>query len=98
MRSVSRTGDLVTAVCCCHSGCVGTIGIIVSTQNIVSSNGRLNARKTDIVIFSCGHIGMITSGSEIVISSNISQARIGDVVIGCPVGTIITGDSMMLSS
>ena len=96
MRNQARLVDLGVAVCCCHSGCVGTIGTIIPSQSHSKCDERSIARMGDIVIFSCGHIGVIVSGSSLDVTVESGAARIGDAIVGCPIGIISTGSSLTM--
>jgi hypothetical protein len=91
MRPLSRIGDISVSVCCCHSGCVGTVGVLIPMQTHTKTENRSNVRCLDISIHSCGHISIVATCSNFTNTVNRGQARIGDIVIGCPIGTITTG-------
>jgi len=83
MKGLARCTDLTAGVCCCHDGCIGTVGIIVNCSGNTSTNQKGNARCYDLVIGNCGHLGIIVTCSDTVRVNKIGQARCGDVVVGC---------------
>ncbi len=87
---MSRVGDLVSCVCCCHSGCRHTIGTIITGAKSVYAENQQVARLGDIALCDCGHITIIVTSAKSVYAENQQAARLGDVVSACPVGTIIT--------
>jgi len=93
-RGIARSGDITVSVCCCHSGCTGTVGILIPTQNLGITDSKQNIRCLDIAVNLCGHISIIVSCSSLNIVQGRGQARLGDIVIGCPIGTIVTGSNL----
>jgi uncharacterized Zn-binding protein involved in type VI secretion len=87
----ARVTDVWAGKCCCHLGCTGMSGVIVSGDNTVLINGLPSARMTDLVVGNCGHSGIIVSGSNTVTASNLAKSRLGDSVTGCTQGVIVTG-------
>ena len=97
MRGIVRINDISVGICCCHSGCVGVIGVQFGAAINASSDFRTETRCTDIVIHSCGHIGINVSCSGITTDQNIGAARNGDLVVGCPHSTIVSSSSVSLT-
>jgi hypothetical protein len=50
------------------------------------------ARLTDITVGGCGHTGTIVTASSLAFCNVLGKARIGDLVTGCNIGTIVTGN------
>ncbi len=65
--------------------------IITGSPNVISSN-QGQARLIGTTIGYCGHTGIIISSSSIVNANTLGKARVGDQVIGCNIGTIISGN------
>ena len=86
-----RLVDIGVGICCCHSGCVGMTGTILTG----SGDGRCNssgiARLGDIVMGACGHIGILVTSSSTARCNGLGMVRLGDVFTGCFSGTIVTG-------
>jgi len=93
-RGIARAGDITVSVCCCHSGCVGTVGALIPTQNLGTTDNRQNVRCLDISIHSCGHVSIVVSCSSLNQVQGRGQARLGDIVVGCPIGTIVTSSNL----
>jgi uncharacterized Zn-binding protein involved in type VI secretion len=55
------------------------------------SGNQSQARLTDITIGYCGHGGTIITGSSKSKSNSLGKARIGDTVVGCNIGTVVSG-------
>jgi len=91
MSAVARISDIWAGICCCHSGCKGMAGVIVTGSGNVITNGSRTARTADVVIGFCGHPGVIVTGSPKSIVNGRKMARVGDVVAGCTIGVIVTG-------
>lgn len=91
--AAARLGDAWAGVCCCHDGCVGMAGVIISSASTVFQEGPQSARLTDITIGACGHVGAIVSSSSTVIHESLESARLGDAVAGCNIGTIVSAAS-----
>ena len=89
--------DIWAGICCCHSSptCIGMAGpIITGSSNAVAGNFGI-ARFTDMTIGYCGHGGIIVSGAPNVKTNNLSKSRIGDAVVGCNIGAVVTGLSTL---
>jgi hypothetical protein len=54
------------------------------------------ARLTDITVGSCGHTGTIVTASTLAFCNTLGKARIGDLVDGCNIGVIVTGNPIHL--
>jgi uncharacterized Zn-binding protein involved in type VI secretion len=93
MPGLVRAGDLCSCVCPCHDSPIGTIGVFVGGAGTVTSNGIPTMRVGDMAICSCGHMTLVAAGSPTVTAEGRGVARVGDPVVGCPSGTIITGSS-----
>jgi len=91
--NTARLFDIWVGICCCHppSPCVGMAGILIVSQNVVFTDSRNNFRCGDITIGFCGHPGVIATCSSVMYSEHIGQARVGDLVVGCNIGVIVTG-------
>ncbi len=85
--------DIWAGICCCHSSptCVSMAGPIMrGSPNTVSGNAK-QSRLTDITIGYCGHPGTIVSGSSTVEANNLPKSKIGDTVVGCNIGSLVSG-------
>jgi len=94
MANSARLGDMWTGVCCCHTKptCIPMTGFIITgSLNSVSGNNS-QARFLDMTIGACGHTGLIITASPNVQTNSLGKARLGDSVVGCNIGTIITGE------
>lgn len=69
-RGVARQNDRTTGVCFAHDTPITVGGTIVTASGTVSANGRLLARKDDMVIADCGHVSRIITSAENVSSTN----------------------------
>jgi uncharacterized Zn-binding protein involved in type VI secretion len=66
--------------------------IIRASEDGISGNlGQ--ARLTDLTIGFCGHTGRIITGSSSAFMNNLAKARVGDLVTGCNIGNVITGNN-----
>jgi uncharacterized Zn-binding protein involved in type VI secretion len=94
----ARMGDLTSCVCWNHSPdpCRSVIGIIVTGSPNVTSNNLGQARQSDIVLGTCGHIGIIVTGSPTATANNLGYARVGDCVAGQITGMIVLGSPNIL--
>jgi hypothetical protein len=85
--------DIWAGICCCHVSpiCVPMAGpIITGSPNDVSGNFN-QGRLTDMTIGYCGHPGFIVTSSSRSLANTLGKARIGDSVVGCNLGAIVTG-------
>jgi hypothetical protein len=85
--------DIWAGICCCHSDptCIGMAGPIMrGSPNDISGNSN-QSRLTDITIGYCGHPGIIVSGASRSLCNNLPKGRIGDTVVGCNIGTLVSG-------
>ena len=85
--------DIWAGICCCHSSpdCVSMAGPIMSGSPNNTSLGAAQSRLTDITIGYCGHGGTIITGSSTVLSNSLNKSRIGDSVVGCNIGSLVSG-------
>lgn len=92
MPGIVRLTDVWTGQCCCHVDppCIPMNGIVISCSPSVFCNGLGEARITDLVVGSCGHIGRIISGSGVSFANGLGKARLGDIVTGCTIGKLVT--------
>jgi uncharacterized Zn-binding protein involved in type VI secretion len=51
-----------------------------------------------MVIGACGHPGNIVSSSVVNKTDGLGKARVGDAVVGCVSGTIVTGDTTHITT
>jgi len=93
MPNIARIGDMASGVCCCHKGCPGMVGFIITGASTISIEGSNSARIGDIVLGGCGHTGIIVSGANTESDEGSPTAKIGDIVVGCLQMTIVTGAS-----
>ena len=93
MPSSSRLTDMWVGICCCHEDptCVPMGGWIITGSANTLSGSLLQGRLIDETIGFCGHPGIIVTGAPSTFSNGISEARIGEFVTGCNIGTVITG-------
>jgi len=93
MPAASRVTDIWTGICCCHPPipCIPMSGWIITGSPDVQCENLAQARLTDITIGSCGHTGQIVSGSTTVFANSLGKALIGSQVVGCNIGTVVTG-------
>jgi uncharacterized Zn-binding protein involved in type VI secretion len=66
--------------------------IITSSANHISL-GLGQARLTDMTIGGCGHTGTIVSGAPTCVTNSLPKARIGEMVTGCNIGNVVTGNT-----
>jgi len=95
MPASSRLTDIWVGICCCHSNptCIPMSGpIITSSANHVSL-GLGQARLTDMTIGGCGHTGTIVTGAPTCVTNSLPKARIGEMVTGCNIGNVVTGNT-----
>jgi hypothetical protein len=94
MPASSRFGDMWTGICCCHTSptCIPMVGIIVTGSVDAVSSNQGQGRMTDMTIGYCGHPGVIISSSVSHKTNSLGTARIGDLVTGCNIGVLITGN------
>jgi hypothetical protein len=67
--------------------------IITSSVDVISGNlGQ--ARVTDMTIAFCDeeHVGQVITGAPNAFANSLNKARIGDQVVGCNIGVIVTGN------
>lgn len=95
MPNTSRQMDMWTGICCCHPPvpCIPMVGYIIGSSPNVTSGGMKQGMTTHMTIGACGHPGMIVTGSPTLQSNGMGDARVGDLVTGCNIGVIITGNS-----
>lgn len=94
MPSISRTNDLWTGICCCHDDpkCIGMGGYIITGSGNHTSAALAVGRFTDMTVGYCGHTGTIITGSPANTTNNLSKGRVGSTVVGCNLGTVVTGN------
>jgi len=94
MPQSARILDQWTGICCCHNNptCISMGGYIIGGSPNVISTSQKQGRLLDTTIGFCGHTGIIISVSSTVNANSLGDARIGDAVTGCNIGTIITGN------
>ncbi len=92
MPGNARLTDLWAGVCCCHPPipCIGMAGPIVTSSPNVNTNSLPQARQTDVDIGFCGHPGIIACSSGNTYVNSLGVARLGDCVVGCTIGAIVT--------
>ena len=92
MPNSARVGDLWSGICDCHNPPEEMQGQILNgSENCISGN-RPQARVTDITIGWCEHMGQIVGGSSTAFANKLPKARVGDPVVGCNIGTIVSGN------
>jgi formylmethanofuran dehydrogenase subunit D len=89
--STSRVTDIGVGICCCHPGCIGTVGALITGSTLVEKESMASSRITDIVLHACGHVGVMVTGSSLVEDENFSTSRITDAYVGCVCGVLVTG-------
>jgi hypothetical protein len=94
MASSARLMDMWTGICCCHHDppCVPMGGYIITSSPNVYSSGRGQGRLIETTIGFCGHSGIVITASMTSFANSLGKARIGDSVVGCNIGTVITGN------
>ena len=87
--------DIWAGICCCHDSprCVDMAGPIIAASEDNKSSGINKSRMSDITIGYCGHPGNIVTGAPACRSNSLGKARIGDMVVGCNIGNIVTGSA-----
>jgi len=88
---VVRLTDVAVGVCVCHLHPIAQVGFVITASGTVKTNNLGNARITDVVMASCGHIGVIVTGSNTVKIESLAQVRVSDQTAGCFISTIISG-------
>ena len=85
--------DIWAGICCCHKDptCIGMAGPIITGSPNDKSGNFSQARLTDMTIGYCGHPGTIISGAPYNLCNSLPTARIGESVVGCNIGTVVTG-------
>ena len=94
MPAASRSFvDVWAGICCCHPPypCIPMGGPIItgSWDHSVGNFGQ--ARLVDMTIGACGHPGTIVTGAPYSLTNNLGKARVGELVVGCNMGVIVTG-------
>ena len=99
MAFVSRITDIWVGSCCCHSDptCIPMGGFIITGSGNAKSAGLGAARMSDITIGYCGHTGIVVTGSSTNKTNSLGKAMIGSQVVGCNIGTVVTGSPTHLS-
>lgn len=94
MPSSARLTDIWAGICCCHPPipCIGMAGPIITSSTDDQSGNLGTARLTDMTIGYCGHPGIIVTSAPGCRANSLGKARIGDSVVGCNIGTIVTGN------
>jgi hypothetical protein len=90
----ARLTDIWVGICCCHShpDCIDMSGPIITCSPNNGSGTLGQARLTDITVGSCGHTGQIITSSSLAFCNTLGKARIGDLVDGCNIGIVVTGN------
>lgn len=85
--------DIWAGICCCHSSptCIPMAGPIITGSPNNKSGNFAQGRLTDMTIGFCGHPGTIVTGAPSCKSNALEKARIGESVVGCNLGTVVTG-------
>jgi len=94
MPAAARLTDIWTGICCCHPPptiCVAMSGPIITASPDVQCDKLAQARLTDMTIGFCGHPGKIVTASNTVFANNLGKAIVGSQVVGCNIGTVVTG-------
>jgi uncharacterized protein YcbK (DUF882 family) len=93
MPAASRLTDIWVGICCCHNDptCIGMSGPIITASSNAAAGNLMQSRLLDLTMGSCGHTGNIVSASPTVYANGRGKARIGSVVTGCNIGTVVTG-------
>ena len=97
MSNLSTVTNIGVGICTCHESPINISGQVITCSSNVMSNGRGNARVTDILLAQCGHTGILIKGSSSVRVNGLSVARIGDNFAGCFSGVMIEGASNVLA-
>ena len=92
MPGVARAGDIAFGTCFGHAAPIPVTGIVsVSSQDVLNGTGV--ARVGDMVIFNCGHNGTIISGCATVLTNSKPTAKVGSMVVGPMIASIIQGSN-----
>lgn len=93
MPAAARLQDLWFGICCCHPPipCIPMGGPIITGSPNVQCENRAQARLTDMTIGFCGHPGQIVTCSTTDFANNLGKALIGSQVVGCNIGSVVTG-------
>lgn len=99
MSGLARTGDIFVGICCSHKKppCIPMVGALITGSGDCSTSGLSNAFTSSLGLSMCGHIFIVLATSSTTING-LSAARLGDLVIGAGVGTIITSDGNAISN
>lgn len=92
----SRITDMGVGICCCHSSCIVSVGVLVTGAPSVVDDNFYSSRITDIIVHFCGHISVMITGNPAVIDECFYSSRITDLYVGCVLGVIITGSPVVL--
>ena len=68
------------------------VGPIITGSADTKSGGSPQARLSDMTIGACGHPGVIVTGSATQKTNGLSSARVGEIVTGCNIGVVATGN------
>ena len=94
MASGSRAFvDVWAGICCCHPPypCIPMGGPIITGSSDTIGASFPIARFTDMTIGACGHPGVIVTGAPNALVNGLAKARIGETVVGCNIGVVVTG-------
>jgi len=85
--------DIWAGICCCHPPfpCIPMAGPIITGSPNNTSGNFAQGRLTDMTIGYCGHPGTIVTGAPSCKTNALGKARIGEIVVGCNIGTVVTG-------
>ncbi|MHA1816200.1 MAG: hypothetical protein ACTSX1_09360 [Candidatus Heimdallarchaeaceae archaeon] len=85
--------DIWAGICCCHISppCVPMAGPIITGSPNDQSGNFDQGRLTDMTIGYCGHPGTIVTAAPHVLCNSLGKARIGELVVGCNIGSLVTG-------
>ena len=91
----ARMTDMWSGVCECHDTPQQVVGEIIDGSPDVMSGNLAQARVTDMTIAYCDgqHTGQIITGAPNAFANDLNKARTGDQVVGCNIGTIVTGNT-----
>ena len=94
MASSSRLTDMWVGICCCHSDptCISMGGYIITGSPNVISSSQAQGRLLETTIGFCGHSGMVVTSSPNVNANTRGKIKIGESVVGCNIGIVITGN------
>ena len=91
MPMITRIGDMFTGYCfICQNIVKGTI--ITGDSKVLTEN-QPTSRVGDLGLGFCGHITFVAKGAPRTLVKQSQVARIGDMVSGIILGTILTGCS-----